>query len=259
MTTFIDSHTHIYSEEFDSDRGGAIERALCQGVTQLILPDTGNKSRARILDTCDEYPGVCFPLLGIHPTEVGEDYRDELHSLEAALDGRQIYGIGECGLDLYWDTTFYKEQITVFERQIAIAECLHLPLVIHSRNAMKEVIGILEKHPRVKGIIHCFSGDVEDAKKCIDMGYLLGIGGIVTFKNSHLPGVLQEIGSSALVLETDAPYLAPVPHRGKRNESSYIPLIAGKVAEILDEDIKNIAEITTQNAMGVFSLVPLQG
>lgn len=251
---YIDTHSHIYENEFAEDRDEVVKRAKEAGVDYIILPDIDSQSRGSMFDLEAEYPGMMFPLLGLHPTSVNETYKQELAAVEKHLGTHRFYGIGECGLDLHWDKTFYKEQVKVFEHQLGLAKDMNFPVIIHARESLNEIFDILKKHPYSKGIFHCFPGNEEEAQKVCDLGFMLGIGGVVTFKNSSMARVVQKIGSHHIVLETDAPYLAPVPYRGKRNESSYIPLIAKKVAELLEEDSEKIAEITTRNAMNLFTL-----
>ena len=251
---YIDTHSHIYEEEFREDRETVVQRAKEAGVKSIILPDIDSESRPRMLELETQHPEMMYPLVGLHPTSVNENYSEELALVEKQLGTHQYYGIGECGMDLYWDTTHYREQIKAFEHQLGMAKDMDFPVIIHSRESLDEIFKILRKHPDSRGILHCFPGNTEDARRAIDMGFLLGIGGVVTFKKSLMADTIREIGSRHIVLETDSPYLAPVPHRGKRNESSYIPLIAQKIAEITGEEVKKIEEITTQNAMNLFNL-----
>lgn len=251
---FIDTHSHIYGAEFDADREDVIDRAKEAGVSRIILPDIDANSRTAMLELADRYPDMMYPLIGLHPTSVNENYQQALKEAEHLLGCRHFYGIGECGIDLYWDKSKYKEQIKAFEYQLGLAREAQLPVVIHSRESMPEIFHSLKKYPYSKGILHCFPGTVEEARQAIEMGFLIGIGGVVTFKNSSMSQVVKTIGPESLVLETDAPYLTPAPYRGKRNESAYIPIIAQKIADILEEDIKKIREITTRNAMNLFTL-----
>lgn len=253
---FIDTHSHIYEDEFRDDRDEVVQRALEAGVGRIVLPDIDADARPKMLALQERYPNIMYPLAGLHPTSVKEDYRKELAEMERQLGLHRFYGIGECGIDLYWDKTYYKEQLNAFEHQLGIAREMDLPIVIHSRDSLNEIFGVLKRNPYIKGILHCFSGNEEETARACGMGFMLGIGGVVTFKNSRLDIVIRKAGLENLVLETDSPYLTPVPHRGKRNESSYIPLIAQKVAEIMDTDIKKIEEITTKNAMNLFTLQP---
>lgn len=251
---FIDTHSHIYEEEFREDREEAVQRAIQADVNCIILPDIDSQSRGRMLDLEARHPDIMRPLIGLHPTSVNENYKQELAEIEKNLGTHRFYGIGECGIDLYWDKTFYKEQIRVFEHQLGIAGDMNFPVIIHSRESLDEIFKVLKKHPYAKGILHCFSGNEEEAQQAFDMGFMLGIGGVVTFKNSRMARVIQHTGIDRIVLETDAPYLAPVPFRGKRNESSYIPIIAGKIAELTGENLETIAKTTTRNAQNLFSL-----
>lgn len=251
---YIDTHSHIYEEEFRADREEVVMRAKEAGIKYIILPDIDSESRGRMLQLESEYPDMMLPLIGLHPTSVTENYRKELSEVEKNLANHKFYGIGECGIDLYWDKTYYKEQVKAFEYQLELAKELDFPVVIHSRESLNEIFGILKKHPYVKGILHCFPGNDQEAIQACDMGFLLGIGGVVTFKNSIMAKAVKAVGPTHIVLETDSPYLSPVPFRGKRNESSYIPLIAQKIAEIIETDIKNIEETTTYNAMKLFTL-----
>lgn len=255
---YIDTHSHIYAEEFDEDREETIGRAFCNGVEYLILPDIDRSSRQRMRGTAERHPGRLFPTLGVHPTSVSGEWREEIKAFERARGQGNIVAIGECGIDLYWDRTYYKEQCATFEWQLRAAHEMGLPVIVHSREALPEIFGILkEQHYNMRGVLHCFPGTPEDAIRAADLGFLLGIGGVVTFKKASMADTVRQVGMSHLVLETDCPYLAPVPHRGKRNESSYIPLVAARIAEILNEDVKKVEEITTNNAMKLFNL-PLQ-
>ena len=250
----IDTHSHIYEEEFREDREAVVQRAREAGVNYIVLPDIDSESRNRMLDLAARHPEMLFPLAGLHPTSVYENYKTELAQVEKALGNHTFYGIGECGIDLYWDKSYYREQIKAFEHQLGIAKETGLPVIIHSRDSLEVIFEVLKKHPYTRGILHCFPGNAAEARQAIDMGYLLGIGGVVTFKKSQMADTLREIGPANIVLETDSPYLTPVPFRGKRNESSYIPLIAQKIAELTGLETKKIEEITTQNALNLFNL-----
>lgn len=251
---YIDTHSHLYENEFTEDRDEVVQRAKEAGIDYIILPDIDSESRGRMLELEALYPGMMRPLIGLHPTSVTENYRKELTEIEKNLGNHKFYGIGECGIDLYWDKSFYKEQVKAFEYQLGLAKELGFPIIIHSRDSLSEIFEILKKHPYVKGILHCFPGNEQEAEQACGMGFLLGIGGVVTFKNSTMAKVVQTAGLEHIVLETDSPYLTPVPFRGKRNESSYIPLIAGKIAELTGTDVKKIEETTTHNAMNLFTL-----
>lgn len=252
----IDTHSHIYEEEFREDREEVIQRAKETGVEYIILPDIDSESRTRMLSLEAQYSDIMRPLVGLHPTSVNENYHEELKKVEKEAGTHTYYGIGECGIDLYWDKTYYREQIKVFEHQLGMAKDMDLPVIIHSRDSLQIIFEILKKHPYSRGILHCFPGTTEEARQAISMGFLLGIGGVVTFKKSQMATTVQEIGPTHLVLETDAPYLAPAPYRGKRNESSYLPLIVCKISELTGIEEKKIEEITTQNALNLFNLQP---
>lgn len=251
---YIDTHTHIYEKEFERDFDDAVERAIVAGVKTMIMPDIDMKSRPSMQKAAEAYPDIMHMTCGLHPTSVNPDYKTELKEVEKALAKGKIIGIGEIGLDFYWDTAYTKEQIKAFEYQLSMAAESSLPVIVHSRNSMPEVFDSLKKFPYVKGVLHCFPGTLADAARAIDMGYLLGIGGVVTFKNSMTGRVVKEMGYENILLETDSPYLAPVPHRGKRNEPAFIPLIAEKIAELTATDLKLIAEKTRLNAINLFSL-----
>jgi TatD DNase family protein len=252
----IDTHSHIYSEDFSNDIDDIIQNAYNNDVKKIILPNINSGSVKHLLDLSDAYPHLCYPLMGLHPTSVGEDYKEELEAVEYWFDKRTFYGVGEIGIDLYWDQTFYKQQKEVFRFQLKLAKSKKLPVVIHLRNSFKEVFKIVEEEQdgNLKGIFHCFSGKSEEAKKITDLGFLLGIGGVITFKQSSLVKVIENTDIKNLVLETDAPYLAPVPKRGRRNESSYLVYVAQKVAEIYNIPVDKVAEITTSNARNLFGI-----
>ena len=252
----IDTHAHIYLEDFSNDIDDVVQNACNNNVKKIILPNINSDSVKHLLDLSDEYPQLCFPLMGLHPTSVGEDYKKELEVVEYWFDKRKFYGIGEIGIDLYWDQTFYKQQKEVFRVQLKIAKSKKLPVVIHLRNSFEEVYKIVEEEQdgSLRGIFHCFSGNIEEAKKVTDLGFLLGIGGVITFKQNNLVNVIEKTDVKNLVLETDAPYLAPVPKRGRRNESSYLVYVAQKVAEICNIPVDKVAEITTANARNLFGI-----
>lgn len=249
-----DSHTHLYLEHFEDDRNEVIQRAIDKGVKYMLIPNIDSQSVNGMLSLCETYPKNCFPMIGLHPTDVKENFQEELKILEDWLGKRKFLAIGEIGIDLFWDKTFVKEQEISFRFQIDLAKKHQLPIVIHSRESMKEIFKVLDDvyTDDLKGVFHCFSGDKADAKKAIEMGYYLGIGGVITFKNSNLKDIVREIDLKHILLETDAPFLAPVPHRGKRNESAYIYNIAEKIAEIKEIGIREVAEITTRNARELF-------
>jgi len=251
---YIDTHTHLYSEEFNMDRGSMIESAIAQSVTKFYLPNVDSSTISGMLKLEEDFPNNCFAMMGLHPCSVKENYVEELAIIKGWLDKRRFFAIGEIGMDLYWDRLFIKEQEIAFKQQIDWALEFNYPIVIHCRKAFDEIFAILSSYKTLpKGIFHCFSGDLRQAQKIVALGnFKLGIGGVVTFKNSGLAKVLEHVNLSDLVLETDAPYLAPMPHRGKRNESAYITLIAEKVAEIKHVTIQEVADITSQNALQIF-------
>ena len=252
----IDTHSHIYSEEFNSDIDEIVQNAYNNGVKKIVLPNIDSGSIKRLVDLSNSYPHICYPLMGLHPTSVAADYKEELEAIEYWLSKQKFYGVGEIGIDLYWDRTFINEQKDAFRHQIKLAKSNDLPIVIHLRNSFDEVFEIVqqEQDGSLKGIFHCFTGDKVEAEKIIDLGFLLGIGGVLTFKNSNLSEVIEKIDLKYLVLETDSPYLAPVPKRGRRNESSYLVYVAQKLAEVYQIPVEKVAEITTSNARNMFGI-----
>ncbi|MBO5865194.1 MAG: TatD family hydrolase [Bacteroidaceae bacterium] len=256
MIEFVDTHTHIFTTEFDGDRADAVQRALDAGVGTLCLPAINEGSLAALMALCDTYPGVCHPMIGLHPTELDEEYNAVLDRMYELLkkDNRFI-AIGEVGLDFYWDDTKEKEQNEVFRRQIEWALETKLPLVIHSRSAFDELYAIMDEYRGrgLSGVFHCFSGTAEEAQKLLSFdGFYLGIGGVVTYKKSTLPDVLKSVPLERVVLETDSPYLAPVPKRGKRNESAYVPYVAEFLSAVYGCNIEYVAAVTTRNARNLF-------
>jgi TatD DNase family protein len=252
----IDTHAHIYSEEFIHDVDEVLQRAYDNDVKKIILPNIDSGSVKRLLDLNDAYPHLCYPLMGLHPTSVDADYNDELEAVKYWLDKRKFYGIGEIGIDLYWDRTYLNEQRDAFRRQLKLAKSHQLPVVIHVRESFSEVYSILkeEQDGTLKGIFHCFTGTEPEARQVIDAGFLLGIGGVITFKNSDLADVIKNIPVQSLVLETDAPYLTPDPKRGKRNESAYLVYVAQAVAKVYGISVNDIAQITSENARSLFGI-----
>lgn len=250
---FIDTHTHIYLPEFDTDREAVIKRAKEANVRTTILPAIDSSTHEAMLNAESTYEN-CYAMIGLHPCSVNQDFEKELTLIEAYLEQREFIAIGEIGLDFYWDKTFTEQQYQAFHKQIETAMQYNLPIVIHSRNAIDECIDVVKEHPGIAGVFHCFSGSEEQAGKIMDLGFMLGIGGVVTFKNAGLDKVIEKTGLSNVILETDAPYLAPVPYRGKRNEPSYIKLVAEKLAAICNVSVEEIAELTTENAKKLFKL-----
>lgn len=253
----IDTHTHLYAEEFDQDRKETIEKALNNGVTHFFLPAIDSKTHKKMLDLEKEYPNQTYAMMGLHPCSVKtETWEYELNIVENYLKQRDFCAIGEIGIDLYWDKSTLEIQIRTFEQQIDWAIERNLPIIIHTRDSFNETFEILQnkKHINLRGIFHCFSGNLEQAQQAIDLGFSLGIGGVITFKNGKIDQFLHEIPVEKIVLETDSPYLAPTPHRGKRNDSSYLPLIAGKLVDIYKISFEEIDRITTQNAKKIFRI-----
>jgi len=250
----VDTHCHLYLNDFKEDSPEVIRRAMDEGVEKFYLPNIDLAVVPDMLSLETAYPGNFFAMMGLHPCSVKENYRDELAVMREWLDKRKFAAIGEVGLDFFWDTTFEQEQYVAFHTQADWAVQFGLPLVIHSRKSLDECIALVKEHQTgsLTGIFHCFSGTVEQADKIIALGFYLGIGGVVTYKNGGLEPVLQNIGLDRVVLETDAPYLTPVPFRGKRNEPAYLKYIAEKIALITGKDISEVAEITTANAVRVF-------
>jgi len=251
---FTDTHIHLYASEFDSDRDLLIEQAGTQGVNRFFLPNIDSTSVDIMLSLEKRYPKYCFAMMGLHPCSVKENWREEFIHIEKHLSERAFAAIGEIGIDLYWDKTFVKEQEEVFRRQIELANQYKLPVAIHSRDSFEEIYTILlqTKKEIPCGIFHCFTGTRDQAQRAIDLGFYLGIGGVLTFKNSGLDKVLEEIDLQHIVLETDAPYLAPAPFRGKRNEPSYILKVAEKIAAIKNIPLTEVARITTENSEKIF-------
>jgi len=250
---FIDSHTHIYLPEFDDDRDTMMQRAKEANVEITILPAIDSTTHIAMLTTESAYEN-CYSMIGLHPCSVNQDYEKELAIVNDYLNQRKFIAIGEIGLDFYWDKTFTDQQYEAFHKQIEMALQYGLSIVIHSRNAIDECIDVVKEHPGVKGVFHCFSGSEEQAKKIIELDFMLGIGGVITFKNAGLDKVIEQIGLNYVILETDAPYLAPVPYRGKRNEPAYIRLIAEKLSSLCHLPVEKIAELTTENAKKLFKL-----
>lgn len=251
-----DTHTHLYSEEFDQDRTEMIQRALDAGVSRFFIPAIDSSYTKAMYDLEANNPEHVFLMMGLHPTYVKENYIEELNHVKEALSNRKFYAIGEIGIDLYWDKTHLKEQQIVFREQIKLAKQYKLPIVIHCRDAFDEVFEILEeeKGPDLFGIFHCFTGTYEQALQAISYNMKLGIGGVVTFKNGKIDQFLSTIALKHIVLETDSPYLAPIPFRGKRNESSYLKNIVAKLAAVYEVSEEEIANVTTENSKVIFGI-----
>lgn len=252
---FTDTHAHLYAGQFSSDRDEMLKRAVNAGVSRLFLPNIDRDSIKPMLDLSDSYPENCFPMMGLHPCSVDAGFEKELEEVENWLNKRAFTGVGEIGIDLHWDKTFAEQQKEAFRIQVQWAKARKLPIVIHSRNAFRECFEIVsELHDEnLRGVFHCFGDGLDEAQDVLTLGtFRLGIGGVLTYKNSGLDAVLKHIDMEHLVLETDAPYLAPVPHRGKRNESSYIVHVAEKLAEVKQLPLAEVARITTENSMQLF-------
>ncbi len=254
---FTDTHAHLYLEEFDSDRQQAVSRALDAGVKYIFLPNIDSGSIKAMQDAGCRWPDICYPMMGLHPTSVKANFRDELDIVRKYLADKayRFVAVGEIGIDLYWDKTFEKEQKEAFNIQLDLALEYYLPVAIHTRNSMEVALEILEARndKGLRGVFHCFSGDVTQAERAVKMGFYLGIGGVVTYKKSGIADVVAAMPLENLLLETDAPFLPPVPHRGQRNESSYIPLIAHKISEIKNVSLEEVGRVTTNNALKLFT------
>lgn len=250
----IDTHAHIYLPEFGSDIAEIIERAEKEEVRKIFLPAIDSLTHEAMLKLEKENPSVCLSMMGVHPCSVKENYREELKIAMNYLEKRSFKAVGEIGLDFYWDKTFTEQQYAAFHEQIEWALHYNIPIAIHSRNSTDECIKVVAGHQKgkLKGVFHCFSGNTNQAQQVIDLGFYLGIGGVVTFKNSGLDKVMEEVSLNNIVLETDAPYLAPVPFRGKRNEPSYLKNVTEKIAKIKNREAIEIAKITTANAEKLF-------
>ena len=253
---FIDTHSHLYDEAFAGEEDSAIERAKEAGVNQIIFPDIDSQSREAMFAFADRHPGVIFPCLGLHLTSVNASWQEELSKMEAFMD-RKIWAIGEIGMDCYWSKEFLKEQQEVMRIQLEMAAKSDLPVIIHSRESTELIINILKdcKHLNTRGVFHAFSGSVETYRELQKLGdWYMGIGGVLTYKKASIAETIRDIPLDRILLETDSPYLTPVPFRGKRNESSYVPHIAAKLAEVTSMDIREVAEITTSNARKLFRI-----
>lgn len=254
---FIDTHTHLFSDQFDTDRDLVVQNAISSGVEKLLLPNIDDTSITALHDLVSKYPDNCYPMMGLHPGSVDKNWKAKLAVIEKNLFENKYIAVGEIGMDLYWDKTFQKEQADVFLQHIKWAKELKLPIVIHAREAFQEIFDIIDKvnDADLTGIFHCFTGTYEQAQHILNYGgFKLGIGGVLTYKKAELDKVIEKISIQHLVLETDSPYLPPVPYRGKRNESSYLLHIAERLAEVYQISLKEVEEITTKNAKEVFNL-----
>lgn len=256
-SNIIETHAHIYSSQFDEDREIVIERAKKSGVGKILMPNVDLDSFEAMMSLTEKHKEYCLPMLGLHPSSVNADYKDQLDQLYAKLSDNDFIAIGETGIDLYWDKTFYKEQIDSFKIQIDWAKQLDLPIVIHSRDANSEITKVLEdvQDGTLRGEVHCFSGSVQEGQKFIDLGMYLGIGGVVTFKNGGLDKIVTDFPLGKLLLETDAPYLTPAPFRGKRNEPAYLEYVVDRLAQIFNCSSEEVIEETKNNALELFRIV----
>lgn len=251
-----DTHTHLYSETFDEDRSVVIDQAIANNITRFFIPAIDSTYTERMLELKERYPGNVFLMMGLHPTHVKENYKEELQHVALMLKKESFCAVGEIGIDLYWDKSLLKQQQEAFRYQISLAKSLKLPIVIHCRDAFDEIFQILEaeKSDDLRGVFHCFTGTFEQAQKALSYNMKLGIGGVVTFKNGKIDTFLHKIALEHIVLETDAPYLAPAPYRGKRNEPIYILKVLEKLAAIYELSVEQVAEITTKNSKSVFGV-----
>lgn len=252
----VDTHTHLFANQFNLDRREVVQKALDAGVDKMLLPNINSDSIESMHELCQNVPNHCFPMMGLHPCDVKESYLEELETIKSHLDKGNYVAIGEIGIDLHWDKSTLDIQKKAFRQQLIWGIEYDLPVAIHIRESFDDVFEVVEEvnENKLRGVFHCFTGTVEQGKKAIEMGFMLGIGGVVTFKNSGLDKTLKELPLEHLVLETDSPYLAPTPHRGQRNESSFLPIIAQKLADIYELDTQEVARITTHNAHTLFKL-----
>ncbi len=252
----IDTHTHLFLPQFDNDRDEVIQRAIGHGVEKMILPNIDTNTIEPLLHLSKKYPTHCFPSMGIHPSSIKENYHEEINIIENELASNKYYAIGETGIDLYWDKTYFNQQTEVFKLHIEWAKHYQLPLIIHSRNAVEPILNILKQQQdgRLFGVFHSFTGNIGQAREIIKTGFKIGVGGIVTFKNAGIDKLITQLTINDILLETDSPYLAPVPKRGKRNESAYTVYIAEKLAELFNISAEKIIDTTTRNANNLFNL-----
>ncbi|WP_020530628.1 TatD family hydrolase [Flexithrix dorotheae] len=252
----IDSHAHIYSDKFKADIDDVLARTFDQNVHKIFMPNIDHKSIDKMMELELKYPQQCHSMMGLHPCSVDKHFEKELYLVEEWLDKRKFTAVGEMGLDLYWDKQFFEQQKEAFTIQVDLAKKHQLPIVVHTRDSMQETIELLEKlkDDQLTGVVHCFTGTVEDANRITEMGFYLGIGGVATFKNGGMDKVLPEIDLKHLLLETDSPYLSPVPHRGKRNEPSYIPIIAERIATLKNISVEEVSQVTDENCLKLFKL-----
>lgn len=254
MNAWVDTHAHIYLDDFKEDRQEMMHRAEGSGISKIFMPNIDHTSIDSMLELESKYPATCFSMMGLHPCSVKKDFEKELYEVESWLAKRKFAAVGEMGTDLYWDKTFWDQQVEAFTIQAGWAKKYNLPIVVHCRESIDETIKLVEnlQDGNLRGVFHCFTGDSSQADRLIKLGFYLGIGGVATFKKGGMENVIPAIPLDRIVLETDSPYLAPVPHRGKRNEPSYIPLIAARVAELKSIPLAELKTATTQNAFKLF-------
>lgn len=249
-----DTHIHLYNKEFDEDREACLDEAVSAGVSRFFLPNIDLESVGPMLALAEKHPERCFPMMGLHPCYVQQDWEEVIIQMEAEWERRDFCAVGEIGIDLYWDKTFFSQQQEALARQIQWANDRHKPIVIHCRESFREIMEVLDRTPKTSpcGVFHCFTGNPQQAQEVIDRGFYVGIGGVLTFKKSGLDEVVRDIPLDHILLETDAPYLAPVPHRGKRNKPSYVRLVAERLAELKNIPLEEVAAITTANSKKLF-------
>ncbi|MDP6909273.1 MAG: TatD family hydrolase [Flavobacteriales bacterium] len=256
MLQLVDTHAHLYLDQFKDDIDETMQRALDNGVHQILLPNVDRSTTESLWNLVNMYPDRCFPMIGLHPCSVNKSAEKELEHVEQELATGKYIGIGEIGIDLYWDKTFLKDQIIAFEKQMGWAKDQSLPVAIHCRDSFEEIFASVEKvqDGKLKGVLHCFTGNEQQAESAVDLGLHLGLGGVLTFKNGGVDKAIKNIPLDKLILETDSPYLAPTPYRGKRNESAYTKLVAEKLAEVKEISLQEVAMTTTANAVRLFNL-----
>lgn len=252
---WIDTHAHIFAKEFDADRDDMMQRAQDVEIGKIFMPNIDHTTIDSMLELEQKYPAVCYPMMGLHPCHVKKDFEKELYIVESWLNKRKFSAVGEMGTDLYWDKTFWDQQVEAFTIQVGFAKKHNVPIVVHCRESIDQTLELVEKlqDGKLKGVFHCFTGSKEQAEKLVKLGFYAGIGGVATFKKGGMENVLPHVPLDRIVLETDSPYLAPTPHRGKRNEPAYIPLIAQRVAELKNTNLADVQKATTQNALTLFN------
>lgn len=255
MSFWIDTHAHIFAKEFQADRADMMQRAQDNAVGKIFMPNIDHTTIDSMLDLERKYPAVCYPMMGLHPCHVKKDFEKELYEVESWLNKRKFSAVGEMGTDLYWDKTFWDQQVEAFTIQVGLAKKHNLPIVVHCRESIDQTLDLVEKlqDGKLKGVFHCFTGSKEQAERLAKLGFYFGIGGVATFKKSGLDTVIPHIPLDRIILETDSPYLAPTPHRGKRNEPAYIPLIGQRVAELKNSNLAEVQQATTKNALTLFN------